>query len=92
LQTAFAQTIERAESELAITALPTLASNWLVPRLGAFQLACPKLAVRLNTRVALADLTQGSSMSACASAAVSGPVLTRTDFYPIFSCRCVVRS
>lgn len=59
LQTAFAQTIERAESTLAITALPTIASNWLVPRLGAFQLAYPKLAVRLDTRVALVDLTQG---------------------------------
>src|SRR5687767_13964178 len=46
LQTAFAQALERAESELAITSLPTIASNWLVPRLGTFQLAHPKLAVR----------------------------------------------
>ncbi|HEY0502614.1 MAG TPA: transcriptional regulator GcvA [Lysobacter sp.] len=59
LQTAFAQTLERAESELAITSLPTIASNWLVPRLGAFQLAHPKLAVRLDTGVPLVDLAQG---------------------------------
>jgi LysR family glycine cleavage system transcriptional activator len=35
LRAVFAQTVERSESELAITALPTVAANWLVPRLGA---------------------------------------------------------
>jgi LysR family transcriptional regulator, glycine cleavage system transcriptional activator len=59
LRAAFARTLERAESELAITALPTIAANWLVPRLGAFQLAHPRLAVRLDTGVPLVDLTQG---------------------------------
>jgi len=59
LNSAFAQTIERAEAELAITALPTIAVTWLVPRLGAFQLAHPRLAVRLDTGVPLVDLDQG---------------------------------
>lgn len=59
LHAAFAQTIERAQTELAITSLPTIASTWLVPRLGVFQLAHPKLAVRLDTGVPLVDLTQG---------------------------------
>jgi LysR family glycine cleavage system transcriptional activator len=59
MRTAFAQAIERGESELAITALPTIAATWLVPRLGAFQLAHPQLAVRLDTRVQLVDLTRG---------------------------------
>jgi LysR family glycine cleavage system transcriptional activator len=59
LRTAFAQAIERVESELAITALPTIAATWLVPRLGAFQLAHPRLAVRLDTTVQLVDLTRG---------------------------------
>lgn len=59
LRTAFAQAIERVETELAITALPTIASAWLVPRLGAFQLAHPRLAVRLDTTVELVDLNRG---------------------------------
>jgi LysR family glycine cleavage system transcriptional activator len=59
LRGAFAQTLERAQTELAITALPTIAAAWLVPRLGAFQLAHPRLAVRLDTAVRLADLTGG---------------------------------
>lgn len=59
LRSAFAQVAARAEAELAITALPTIASNWLVPRLGTFQLANPKLAVRLETGVPLVDLALG---------------------------------
>jgi len=59
LRTAFAQAIERVESELSITALPTIAAAWLVPRLGAFQLAHPRLAVRLDTAVQLVDLNRG---------------------------------
>lgn len=59
LRTAFAQAIERVETELAITALPTIAAAWLVPRLGAFQLAHPRLAVRLDTTVELVDLNRG---------------------------------
>lgn len=59
LHTAFAQTLEREESELAITSLPTIAATWLVPRLGFFQLAHPRLAVRLDTAVPLVDLNQG---------------------------------
>jgi LysR family glycine cleavage system transcriptional activator len=59
LRTAFEQAIERVESELAITALPTIAAAWLVPRLGTFQLAHPRLAVRLDTAVQLVDLTRG---------------------------------
>ena len=59
LRTAFAQAIERVETELAITALPTIAAAWLVPRLGAFQLTHPRLAVRLDTTVELVDLNRG---------------------------------
>ena len=59
LHAAFAQTLEREESELAITSLPTIAATWLVPRLGFFQLAHPRLAVRLDTAVPLVDLSQG---------------------------------
>jgi len=43
---------------LAITALHTLAANWLVPRLGAFQLTHPDLAVRLDTSDEMLDLAR----------------------------------
>lgn len=59
LRSAFAGAVARSESELAITSLPTIASNWLVPRLGAFQLLHSELAVRLDTGVPLVDLLQG---------------------------------
>jgi LysR family glycine cleavage system transcriptional activator len=59
LRGAFAHVVERSENELAITLLPTIGANWLVPRLGSFQLANPKLAVRLDTSVPLVDLQQG---------------------------------
>ncbi|MBN8884904.1 MAG: LysR family transcriptional regulator [Rudaea sp.] len=59
LRTAFAQALSRAHNELAITSLPTIASNWLVPRLGGFHLAHAEVAVRLDTSITLADLQQG---------------------------------
>lgn len=58
LHAAFGEVIERSETELAITAVPTLASSWLVPRLGAFQLAHPHLAVRLDTSAGLVDFAE----------------------------------
>lgn len=59
LRGAFTHVVERSESELAITSLPTIGANWLVPRLGAFQLANPRLSVRLDTSVPLRDLEHG---------------------------------
>jgi LysR family transcriptional regulator, glycine cleavage system transcriptional activator len=43
-------------STLAITTLHTFATNWLAPRIGAFQLAHPDLAVRLDVSSRLVDL------------------------------------
>src|SRR5688572_26951064 len=48
LRSAFAELKESADGVLTITALGTFATNWLVPRIGAFQLASPKLAVKLD--------------------------------------------
>jgi LysR family glycine cleavage system transcriptional activator len=50
---------ETSESILAITALSTFATNWLVPRLGAFQLANPGIAVKLDVSPELIDFTRG---------------------------------
>lgn len=50
LRGAFAAVTETAEGVLSIQALPTLAANWLAPRLGLFQCANPSLAIRLVPR------------------------------------------
>ena len=49
-----------AQLGISITTLATLAAQWLAPRLGAFQLANPGLAVRLDTNPALLDLSRES--------------------------------
>ena len=46
---AFAEAAGSHDDRLSISTVPTFATNWLAPRLGAFQLANPDLAVRLET-------------------------------------------
>jgi LysR family transcriptional regulator, glycine cleavage system transcriptional activator len=58
LRAAFVGFAQESETVLAITALHTLAANWLVPRLGAFQLTHPDLAVRLDTSDEMLDLAR----------------------------------
>jgi LysR family glycine cleavage system transcriptional activator len=58
LRTAIADITETGEGILAITTLQSLATQWLAPRLGAFQIAHPRLAVRLDTANRLVDLTR----------------------------------
>lgn len=58
LRSAFAELKESADGVLTITALGTFATNWLVPRIGAFQLANPKLAVKLDASNELVDFSR----------------------------------
>src|SRR5690606_17071216 len=58
LRAAFADLSEAAEGVLTVSAVNTFASNWLVPRLGAFQLAHPKIAVRLDVSGRLVDFAR----------------------------------
>jgi LysR family glycine cleavage system transcriptional activator len=46
LEAAFAAMRGTAEGVLSVTSVHTFATNWLVPRLGTFQLAHPDIAVR----------------------------------------------
>lgn len=46
---------------LSISAAPTFASAWLAPRLGAFQVGQPGLAVRLSSEDRLVDLSGGGA-------------------------------
>src|SRR5450432_2028877 len=58
LRGALADLIETGEGVLAITTLQSLATQWLAPRLGGFQLAHPNIAVRLETSGRVVDLAR----------------------------------
>ncbi|HET8726940.1 MAG TPA: transcriptional regulator GcvA [Alphaproteobacteria bacterium] len=55
LEAAFADVREATEGVLSITAVGTFGTNWLVPRLGAFQVGHPEIAVRLDSSSHLVD-------------------------------------
>lgn len=55
IEDAFGAAVAGDAGLLAISTTQTFATNWLAPRLGAFQVARPELAVRLHTGVALVD-------------------------------------
>lgn len=56
LRSAISDLSETGEGVLCITTLQTFATNWLAGRLGAFQVAHPKIAVRLDTDNKMVDL------------------------------------
>lgn len=58
LNAAFANLRETDESVLSVTAINTFCTNWLVPRLGTFQVAHPNIAVRLDASSRLVDFGQ----------------------------------
>src|SRR5262244_3678344 len=55
LEAAFAAMRETADGVLSVTAVHTFATNWLVPRMGAFQVAHPEIAVRLDVSTHTVD-------------------------------------
>jgi len=56
LRAALADIGDRSDGVLAITTLQTFAMQWLAPRLGAFQVAHPQIAVRVETSNRVVDL------------------------------------
>jgi len=55
LNAAFASLTGKPDGVLSITAVTTFTTNWLVPRIGQFQLAWPDIAVRLDTDPRVVD-------------------------------------
>ena len=58
LRAAFDEFSDAAGGVLSIATLSSFATNWLVPRLGAFQLAHPDIAVKLDVSQELVDFTR----------------------------------
>ena len=61
LERTFRDVHEARDSVLTIAALPTFCSNWLVPRIGNFQMAHPDLAVRIDTSIEVKDIKAGEA-------------------------------
>jgi LysR family glycine cleavage system transcriptional activator len=56
LRTAIGDITDAGEGVLAVTTMQTFAERWLAPRLGAFQVTHPKIAVRVETTGRVVDL------------------------------------
>ena len=61
LERTFRDVREDRDSVLTITALPTFCSNWLVPRIGNFQIEHPEFAVRIDSRSKIVDIAGGEA-------------------------------
>lgn len=58
LGAAFASLRETDQNVLSMTVVSTFCTNWLVPRLGSFQMAHPNIAVRLDASARTVDFTK----------------------------------
>jgi LysR family glycine cleavage system transcriptional activator len=58
LRDAFTSFASKNDGILAISSVITFTTNWLVPRIGKFQMAWPEVAVRLETDSRLVDFTR----------------------------------
>lgn len=59
LSASFARAADLDEARLSLTALPTLGTSWLTPRLGRFHAAHPGIAVELDLSADAQDLAGG---------------------------------
>ena len=89
LRRALTDLTDADQGVLSITTLATLASQWLAPRLGAFQIATPGLAVRVDTTSTLTDLTRENVDFAIRSGTGQWPGLDSAQLMPsVFTPLC----
>jgi LysR family glycine cleavage system transcriptional activator len=87
---AFAAMDRTIDNILSLTVLPTLASSWLVARIGRFQVAHPHLALKLDTSLATVDFQREDYDIGIRSGAGDWPdleahVLLPSQFTPVCS-------
>jgi LysR family glycine cleavage system transcriptional activator len=83
LRAAFAALHETSSAVLTLSALHAFASNWLAPRLGAFQLAHPSLAVRLTVSDRLTDFAREEVDAGLRSGHGPWPGLASHRLFPV---------
>ncbi|MDB5424728.1 MAG: LysR family transcriptional regulator [Phenylobacterium sp.] len=82
LRTAVSDLSDTGEGVLAISTLQTLAVQWLAPRLGGFQVAHPKIAVRLESDSNVLDLTRSDFDVAIRTGKGDWPGLEAVPLFP----------
>jgi LysR family glycine cleavage system transcriptional activator len=97
LEAAFAAMRETNEGVLSVTVIMSFANNWLVPRLGTFQLAHPDIAVRLDTSQHVVDFSREEVDVGIRSGRGSWPglkahLLMPTEFTPLCSPSLLART
>lgn len=82
LRGALADLVDQNDGVLSISTLQSVAIGWLAPRLGAFQIASPGLAVRLDTSPGLVDLERDGIDVVLRSGSGEWPGLTSHFLFP----------
>jgi LysR family glycine cleavage system transcriptional activator len=82
LRTAVADISDAGEGVLAVTTMQTFAARWLAPRLGAFQVSHPKIAVRVETTGRLVDLLRGEADVAIRTGGGDWPDMEAIRLFP----------
>ena len=76
LRGALSDIVDSGEGVLTITTMQTFATRWLAHRLGAFQVAQPQVAVRVDTHTGVRDLLRGEAdVAVRASRGIQDPTL-----------------
>jgi LysR family transcriptional regulator, glycine cleavage system transcriptional activator len=83
LNAAFASLRETDEHVLSVTAVNTFCTNWLVPRLGTFQMAHPNIAVRLEASHRVVDFALEEFDLAIRSGKGDWPGLKAYQLFPV---------
>jgi LysR family glycine cleavage system transcriptional activator len=83
LRGAVADIVDTGEGVLTLSTMQTLAERWLAPRLGAFQVAHPQIAVRVDTDTRVRDLLRGEADVAIRSSrGITDPTLEALYLFP----------
>ena len=82
LRASFARAADLDEARLSLTALPTLGTSWLTPRLGRFHAAHPGITVELDLSAEVQDLTGGRFDAAIRNGHGHWPGLRATALFP----------
>ncbi|WP_119304726.1 transcriptional regulator GcvA [Dongia deserti] len=83
LNAAFASLRETDESVLSVSAVNTFCTNWLVPRLGTFQMAHPNIAVRLEASHRVVDFAMEEFDVAIRSGKGDWPGVKAHQLFPV---------
>lgn len=100
LNEAFAALRDDGAGVLSVTAVGTFTANWLVPRIGRFQMAWPNIAVRLETSTRLVDFAReefdvgirGGASSRASWPGLAVDELLAVDLVPMCSPRLLDRA